>query len=62
VPVLKHWHCNIGQFIWDQKHAWFDYGTIQSNTNAMNEVNGISFEVPKDDIFCEEPGFIQKQP
>ncbi len=51
---LKHWHYDTFEIVWDEKHAWFDFGTVKFNTNNNMEVIGIDFEVPNDDIFFEE--------
>jgi hypothetical protein len=51
---LKHWHYDTYEIVWDEKHAWFDFGTLQFNINNKLEVIGMDFNVPNDDIFFEE--------
>jgi CubicO group peptidase (beta-lactamase class C family) len=51
---LKHWHYDTYEIVWDEKHAWFDFGTLQFNINNKLEVTGMDFNVPNDDIFFEE--------
>jgi CubicO group peptidase (beta-lactamase class C family) len=52
--TLKHWHYDTYEIIWDEKHAWFNFGTLQFLLNNKLEVTGIDFNVPNDDIFFEE--------
>ncbi len=52
--TLKHWHYDVWEIIWDNKHAWFSFGTIKFNHNNNLKVFGIDFDVPNDDIFFEE--------
>ena len=51
---LKHWHYDTYEIIWDEKHAWFNFGTLQFILNNKLEVTGMDFNVPNDDIFFEE--------
>lgn len=51
---LKHWHFDTYEIIWDEKHAWFNFGTLQFLLNNKMEVTGMDFNVPNDDIFFEE--------
>lgn len=51
---LTHWHHNTYKLNWNEPHAWFDFGTVQFLTNNRNEVTGLQFDVPNDDIFFEE--------
>lgn len=51
---LSHHHHNTFQLNWNEPHAWFDFGTVQFVTNNRNEVTGLQFDVPNDDIFFEE--------
>lgn len=51
---LKHHNYNTYQLIWNEPHAWFDFGTVQFVTNNRNQVTGLQFDVPNDDIFFEE--------
>ncbi len=52
--TLKHWHFDTYEILWDQKHAWFDFGTVQFLVNNNLQVTGMDFNVPNDDIFFEE--------
>jgi len=52
--TLSHWHYDVWKINWDQKHAWFDFGTVKFNTDNNLEIIGIDFDVPNDDIFFEE--------
>jgi CubicO group peptidase (beta-lactamase class C family) len=52
--TLRHWHYDVWEIVWDEKHAWFNFGTIKFNTDNNLVVKGIDFEVPNDDIFFEE--------
>lgn len=52
--TLKHWHYDVWEIDWDQKHAWFSFGTVKFNTDNYLEVKSIDFDVPNDDIFFEE--------
>ncbi|MBW3468952.1 serine hydrolase [Arthrospiribacter ruber] len=51
---LEHWHFDTYEIKWDEKHAWFDFGTLQFLINNKLEVHGMEFNVPNDDIFFEE--------
>lgn len=52
--TLNHWHNDVWEIKWDQKHAWFSFGTVKFNTDNNMEITGIDFDVPNDDIFFEE--------
>ncbi len=51
---LSHWHYDVWKIEWDEKQAWFDFGTIKFNTGNNLEIKGISFDVPNNDIFFHE--------
>jgi hypothetical protein len=51
---LNHWHYDVWELVWDNKHAWFSFGTIKFNTDNNLTVTGMDFDVPNDDIFFEE--------
>ncbi|PHI19067.1 serine hydrolase [Lewinellaceae bacterium SD302] len=51
---LEHFHHNTYRLLWNEPHAWFDFGTVQFLTNNRNQVTGLQFDVPNDDIFFEE--------
>jgi CubicO group peptidase (beta-lactamase class C family) len=52
--TLRHWHYDVWEIVWDEKHAWFDFGTLKFNTDNNLKIIGMDFEVPNDDIFFEE--------
>jgi CubicO group peptidase (beta-lactamase class C family) len=52
--TLKHWHYDTYEIVWEEKHAWFDFGTVQILFNNKMEATGLDFNVPNDDIFFEE--------
>ena len=54
---LKHWHYDTFEIIWEDTHAWFDFGTMQFVLNNNLEVEEIKFDVPNYDIFFEELHF-----
>lgn len=51
---LSHWHYNTFKLNWHEVHAWFDFGTIKFVLDNNQEVEGIEFDVPNDDIFFDE--------
>jgi len=51
---LSHWHYDVWEIQWDNKHAWFSFGTVKFNMDNNLEVTGIDFDVPNNDIFFEE--------
>ncbi|HAY35963.1 MAG TPA: serine hydrolase [Bacteroidetes bacterium] len=52
--TLEHFHYDTYEIKWDQTHSWFDFGTVQFESNHKREVVGMSFSVPNEDIFFEE--------
>lgn len=52
--TLTHWHYDVWKINWDQKHAWFSFGTVKFKTNNNMEIKGMDFDVPNNDIFFEE--------
>ena len=52
--TLEHFHFDTYEINWDETHSWFDFGTIQFESNHKNEVIGLTFSVPNEDIFFEE--------
>lgn len=52
--TLQHWHYDVWKIIWDNKHAWFSFGTLKFKTDNNLEVTGMDFDVPNNDIFFEE--------
>lgn len=52
--TLRHWHHDVWEIDWDQRHAWFSFGTLQFNLDNNLKVTGMAFDVPNDDIFFEE--------
>lgn len=51
---LNHWHYDVWEIKWEQKHAWFNFGTVKFTTDNNRKITGLEFEVPNDDIFFEE--------
>ena len=58
--TLKHWHYDVWEIVWDEKHAWFSFGTLKFNMDNNMKVKGMDFDVPNDDIFFEELKPIKK--
>lgn len=52
--TLAHWHYDTYEILWDEEHAWFDFGTISFQLDNNLEVQGIEFDVPNYDIFFHE--------
>ncbi|GGX23861.1 serine hydrolase [Aquimarina muelleri] len=52
--TLKHWHHDVWEIVWDQKHAWFSFGTVKFNTDNNLNIKSMDFDVPNNDIFFEE--------
>jgi CubicO group peptidase (beta-lactamase class C family) len=52
--TLSHWHYDVWEIKWDNKHAWFSFGTVKFNLDNNLEVQGMDFDVPNNDIFFEE--------
>ncbi|MET2984312.1 serine hydrolase [Aureibaculum conchae] len=52
--TLTHWHFDVFEINWNQKHAWFNFGTVKFNLDNNLKVLRIDFDVPNDDIFFEE--------
>jgi CubicO group peptidase (beta-lactamase class C family) len=52
--TLSHWHYDVWEIKWDNKHAWFNFGTVKFNLDNNLEVQGMDFDVPNNDIFFEE--------
>jgi CubicO group peptidase (beta-lactamase class C family) len=52
--TLQHWHYDTWQIIWDETHAWFDFGTVQFQLDNKLDVVGLKFDVPNYDIFFDE--------
>lgn len=52
--TLNHWHYDTYEIVWDEEHAWFDFGTISFEVNNNREVIGLEFDVPNGDIFFDE--------
>lgn len=52
--TLSHWHYDVWEIKWDNKHAWFNFGTVKFNMDNSLEVTGIDFDVPNNDIFFDE--------
>ncbi|WP_157472190.1 serine hydrolase [Neolewinella persica] len=52
--TLSHWHYDTWKLEWHEPHAWFDFGTVQFLKDNRQQVSGLRFDVPNDDIFFEE--------
>ena len=52
--TLSHWHYDVWEIQWDNKHAWFSFGTVKFTMDNNLEVIGMDFDVPNNDIFFEE--------
>ncbi len=52
--TLTHWHYDTWQIIWDETHAWFDFGTVQFILDNKLDVKGMKIDVPNYDIFFDE--------
>ncbi|MGB3590836.1 MAG: serine hydrolase, partial [Nonlabens sp.] len=52
--TLSHFNYDSYMINWDEPQVWFDFGTVQFEKDAYNQVTGISFDVPNDDFFMEE--------
>ena len=52
--TLNHWHYDVWEIKWDNKHAWFNFGTVKFNMDNNLQVTGMDFDVPNNDIFFEE--------
>ena len=52
--TLEHWHYDTYQIMWDEEHAWFDFGTISFEVDNNLKVEGFEFDVPNGDIFFHE--------
>jgi hypothetical protein len=52
--TLTHWHYDVWEIKWDNKHAWFGFGTVKFNMDNNLKVTGMDFDVPNNDIFFEE--------
>ncbi|MEL6561636.1 MAG: serine hydrolase [Bacteroidota bacterium] len=57
---LKHWHNDTWEIIWDETHAWFDFGLVTFTLNNKLEVTGMKMNVPNGDIFFDEYEIIKK--
>lgn len=52
--TLEHWHYDTYEIIWDEEHAWFDFGTVSFELDNNQKVEGLEFDVPNGDIFFHE--------
>ena len=58
--TLKHWHNNTWEIVWDETHAWFDFGLATFELNDQLDVSGIKLNVPNGDIFFDEYTIVRK--
>ena len=52
--TLAHWHNDTWEIVWDETHAWFDFGTVQFELDHNANVTGMEIDVPNYDIFFHE--------
>ncbi|NQU87979.1 MAG: serine hydrolase [Mariniphaga sp.] len=52
--ALEHWHYDVWKINWDNRHAWFDFGTVKYILDNNLKITGLEFDVPNNDIFFEE--------
>lgn len=52
--TLKHWHNDTWEVVWDETHAWFDFGTVEFELDHNARVKGMEIDVPNYDIFFHE--------
>lgn len=58
--TLRHWHYDTWEIVWDETHAWFDFGLVKFTFDSQLEVSGLQFDVPNYDIFFDELVVIKK--
>lgn len=51
---LTHWHYDTYKIEWIKEQAWWEFGTVQIQTDNNGFPSGLLFDVPNDDIFFEE--------
>ncbi|MEM9326287.1 MAG: serine hydrolase, partial [Bacteroidota bacterium] len=59
--TLRHWHHDTWEIVWDETHAWFDFGLITFQLDNQRQVRGLEFEVPNYDIFFDELEVVKKE-
>ncbi len=59
--TLTHWHYDTYKINWDNVHAWFGFGTVRFELDNNQNVTGMEFDVPNDDIFFEEIHAVKNQ-
>lgn len=52
--TLRHWHYDTWEILWDESHAWFDFGTVQFVLDNQLEIAEMRIDVPNYDIFFDE--------
>lgn len=52
--TLSHWHHDTYRLDWMEEQAWFEFGTVQIETDNNHKPRALRFDVPNDDIFFEE--------
>lgn len=52
--TLSHWHYDVWEIKWDNRHPWFDFGTVKFISDNNMSIKGIDFEVPNNDFLFEE--------
>lgn len=52
--TLRHWHYDVWRIEWDTPQAWFKFGTVGFDLDNNLKIEGMTFDVPNDDIFFDE--------
>ena len=52
--TLRHWQNDTWEIVWDETHAWFDFGTLKFLFDHDSKITGLEMDVPNYDIFFHE--------
>lgn len=52
--TLRHWQYDTWEILWDETHAWFDFGTLKFLFDHNSKITGLEMDVPNYDIFFHE--------
>jgi CubicO group peptidase (beta-lactamase class C family) len=58
--TLSHWHNDTYQIMWDNTHAWFDFGLLTFHLDDNLAIKGMKMNVPNGDIFFDEYEIVKK--
>lgn len=58
---LTHWHYDTWEIQWQERHAWFDFGTLPFQLDNNLKVTGLHFDVPNGDIFFDEVDLVREK-